>query len=217
MYLYDNQLPMEINNITPDPKLYEYMDHECGGCEKGLQLALLYLRQSFMIHNPTFHELFRRIAARRLSDMEVLAELLHHLHGEDDRYYDESNDDTPVFAFIPPCDQPTHKEIKQHHVNNDLSAALLCDIEEEQAYQTYYEQVLTKTKDEETKKVLTYLSESSAYVLQHLRTTLDILTTHDELKDFGEGDMHNAWDLDTSNYFDKPNPYFFNPNDKLNS
>ena len=90
MYLYDNQLPMEINNITPDPKLYEYMDHECGGCEKGLQLAILYLRQSFMIHNPTFHELFRRIAARRLSDMEVLAELLHHLHGEDDRYYDES-------------------------------------------------------------------------------------------------------------------------------
>lgn len=81
MYLYDNQLPMEINNITPDPKLYEYMDHECGGCEKGLQLAILYLRQSFMIHNPTFHELFRRIAARRLSDMEVLAELLHHLHG----------------------------------------------------------------------------------------------------------------------------------------
>lgn len=28
MYLYDNQLPMEINNITPDPKLYEYMYHE---------------------------------------------------------------------------------------------------------------------------------------------------------------------------------------------
>ena len=33
------------------------------------------------------------------------------------------------------------------------------------------------------------------------------------MKDFGEGDTHNAWDLDTSNYFDKPNPTFVNPSD----
>lgn len=215
MYLYENQLPMKMNDITPNAQLYEYLDHECGGTEEGLQLAMLYLRQSFMIHNETFHDLFRRLAARRLSDMEILAELLHCLHGEDDRYYDESNDDTPVFEFIPPCTTKTNKKPKQHHVNNDLSAALICDLEEEKSYHKHYEQLLNMSKDEGTKKVVQYLLDSSNYVINHLKTTLQILTTHTEQKDFGEGNMHDAWDLDTSNYFDKPNPYFYNPDDKL--
>ena len=35
-----------------------------------------------------------------------------------------------------------------------------------------------------------------------------------ELKEFGKGDTHESWDLDTGNYFDKPNPYFLSPDKK---
>ena len=32
---------------------------------------------------------------------------------------------------------------------------------------------------------------------------------HAHIKDFGEADTMKAWDLSTSNYFDKPNPDFY--------
>ena len=41
---------------------------------------------------------------------------------------------------------------------------------------------------------------------------MTILTTHTETKNFGLDDV-DAFDLDTSNYFDKPNPIFMNAND----
>ena len=57
------------------------------------------------------------------------------------------------------------------------------------------------------------LLDSAKKAMDTLKNLLHILTTHTEMKDFGEGDTHNAWDLDTSNYFDKPNPIFVNPSD----
>ena len=64
------------------------------------------------------------------------------------------------------------------------------------------------------KKVFAHLIDSTMKSIDILKNTLNILTTHTELKEFGEGDTHESWDLDTGNYFDKPNPYFLSPDKK---
>lgn len=218
MFLYDKKTTFHMSQVKPNPILYEAVDNEFHGCLGGLDQAMLYIRQSFMIHNPTFKEIFLKLGAKRINDMEVLAELLHRLHGEDDRYYDESNDDTPVFECIPPCidkdDKTLHQE-KKRHVNNDLTAALLGNIQTEKEQLKVYQKLSAVCEKDDSLEVFTYLKDSLEDSLKILKNTLDILTTHTELKDFGEGDTHDAWDLDTSNYFDKPNPYFINPSEKL--
>lgn len=157
---------------------------------------------------------------QQISDMEVLSCIIHQMHGEDDRYYDESNDDTPVFEFIKPCHtqeehcscQPESEE-EQHHVNNDLTAAVMRDMQYEEEQIHIYEELIRYIQDDGADEAFSYLLNSAKKAMDTLRNLLHILTTHTEMKDFGEGDTHNAWDLDTSNYFDKPNPTFVNPSD----
>lgn len=219
MFIYDTKLPIQVQITRPDPRYYLLLDRQLGGCQEGLRQAMVYTRQAFMIHNPKFQELFLRMAARRMNDMEILAVLLHQMHGEDDRYYDESNDDTPVFELLRPSSvrmeekEEEHQEQQYHHVNDDLTAAVLRDIAYEEENRNRYEQLIQYVEDDGADRVFSYLKESGEKVLETLRNILKILTTHTEMKDFGEGDTHDAWDLDTSNYFDKPNPYFLNPDD----
>ena len=220
MFIYDTKLPFEVRITRPDMKYYLLLDRQLKGCSSGLKQAAVYIRQSFMINNPTFHDIFMRLGARQISDMEVLSCIIHQMHGEDDRYYDESNDDTPVFEFIKPCHtqeehcscQPESEE-EQHHVNNDLTAAVMRDMQYEEEQIHIYEELIRYIQDDGADEAFSYLLDSAKKAMDTLRNLLHILTTHTEMKDFGEGDTHNAWDLDTSNYFDKPNPTFVNPSD----
>ena len=90
MFIYDTKLPFEVRITRPDMKYYLLLDRQLKGCSSGLKQAAVYIRQSFMINNPTFHDIFMRLGARQISDMEVLSCIIHQMHGEDDRYYDES-------------------------------------------------------------------------------------------------------------------------------
>ena len=217
MFLYDTKLPIDIKIERPDPQSYFLLDSTLHGTSAGLKQAMVYVRQAFMVHNQKFQQILMRLGAKQITDMEILAVLIHLEHGQDDRYYDESNDDTPVFAYIMSEEEKEnilkeHEEI--HHVNNDLSAAILRDLEFEYARKELYEELIKKLKDEGAAKVFDYLVESTNKSIDLLKNTLNILTTHTELKEFGEGDTHETWDLDTSNYFDKPNPYFLTPENK---
>ncbi|MGX8851601.1 manganese catalase family protein [Amedibacillus sp. YH-ame10] len=212
MFIYEDKLPVEVHITRPNAQYYLLLDHQLQGCKSGLEQALVYIRQSFMIHNEEFHDVYMQLGAKLLNDMEVLSDVIHQMHGEDDRYYDESNDDTPVFEFILPCGEEEKEKPIEHHVNNDLTASVLRDMEFEDARVHQYEQLVEFIQDEGAQKVFCYLKENAQKSLQTLKNLMTILTTHTETKDFGL-DGHNAFDLDTSNYFDKPNPTFINPND----
>lgn len=215
MFIYQPEHAYNVQITRPDMKYYLLLDRQLQGCHRGLQQATVYIRQSFMIHNPDFSNIFMRLGARCVNDMEVLSALIHQMHGEDDRYYDESNDDTPAFSFIDPCESKNKDddEQQQHHVNNDLTAAIMRDMEYEEEQLHLYVELIQYIQDDGANKAFSYLKESAQKAFDTLRNLLHILTTHTETKDFGLGDSHNAWDLDTSNYFDKPNPVFINPSD----
>lgn len=212
MFQYENKLAFEVHVHRPDFESYLLLDRECNGTKDGLQLAIHYIRQSYMIHNEEFRIRFYRIAVSKLNDMEVYAKLLHQMHSSDDRYYDESNDDTPAFELIPPLkEEITSKEIYDMHINNDLTAAVLLDIDRETKYFHKYENVLKQLKDEGAKEVIQHLLHSSDAVIRELKDILNQLTIPQEHKDFGLGDSPNEWSHSSCNYFDKPNPLFTNP------
>ena len=148
MFIYEDKLPVKVQVTRPDPHYYQLLDEQLEGCKAGLQQAQVFIQQAFMIHNLEFHDIYMRLASKLLSDMEVLENLIHQMHGEDDRYYDESNDDTPVFEFIPLKQQNKENKTKKHHVNNDLTAAVIRDMEFEHSQIQLYTQLLMFIKDE---------------------------------------------------------------------
>ena len=218
MLLYDNKLTSSVMIKRPDPQTYYLLDTMLQGTKLGLNQAMKYFRQAFMIHNETFYETFMRLGAKEISNMEIVAKLLHQEHGEDDRYLDESNDDTPVFEYIMPEEEPQEQRIplSNTHVNNDLTAAIMENMDFEEGRITLYESLIEKCEDSGAKELFCFLKESTQRAYDVLSNMLEILTTHVELKEFGEGNTHETWDLDTSNYFDKPNPYFLTPGSQGN-
>ena len=214
MFQYEHKMEVEVNVHRPDFASYLMLDREYNGTVEGLQQAVHYIRQSFMIHNEEFRIRFYRIAVRKLNDMEVLAKLLHQMHSSDDRYYDESNDDTPAFELIPPLkEEIASKEVYDIHINNDLTAAVMLDIDRETRSFHEYEEILKKLEDEGAKEVIRHLLHSCDTVVRELKDILNQLTTPQEHKDFGLGDSPNTWSHSSCNYFDKPNPLFTNPSE----
>lgn len=214
MFQYINKMEMEVHVHRPDFASYLLLDKECSGTKDGLQMAIHYIRQSYMIHNEQFQTRFYQIAVRKLNDMEMFSKLLHQMHSSDDRYYDESNDDTPAFELIPPLkEESTSKETYNWHINNDLTAAVLLDIDRETKYFHKYEEVMHKLNDDGAKEVIQHLLYSSDWVIRELKDILNKLTIPAESKDFGLGDSPNTWSHSSCNYFDKPNPLFTNPSE----
>lgn len=213
MFYFEEKLPIEVRISRPNFRYYILLDRQLDGCKEGIEQASIYIRQAFMIHNQEFREIYMNLGASLLSDMEVLSSLIHQMHGEDDRYYDESNDDTPVFELIKTSKTVEKKTIAPQHVNNDLCASILHNVKFEEHRIQLYEKLLSYIKDEGASDVFFYLKENAQCALHTLNNLLLILNTNTEVKDFGLGDSHNAFDLDTSNYFDKPNPAFLNESD----
>ncbi|MEG1476002.1 MAG: hypothetical protein RSC10_09685 [Longicatena sp.] len=214
MIQYEEELAIEVEITKPNFAYYLILDKHLKGCKEGTQQAQRYFQEALMIHNQEFYNIFMRLATRLFNEQEVLAKLIHLMHGVDDTFFDETNDDTPAFACI--------KEDKSKHQHSDLEQSIIQDLTAVVMYHIkfaknqyiMYEQLLSVIHDEKAKNVLRYLKISSQEAFEILKNLLEILTTHTEIKEFGEGNSHESWDLDTSNYFDKPNPTFISNHKK---
>lgn len=215
MITYERVLPMNVSITKPDFKSYLLLDREFQGTRLGLTSAMCYIRDSFMIHNDDFSYFFMQMGAKEITHMELLSEVLHQLHGSDDRYYDEDNDDTPTHELIPPLEkQESIKPMEQEHVNNDLTACTLFHLEDEEKQIRYYQELSAKIIDEGVQEVFDYIIKGKHENVKILKDILHTLKEPNEIKDFGLGEgSHNAASPNSGNYFDKPNPDFINPSE----
>lgn len=208
MFLYEEMCLMEaVKEVKPDIHVYEAVKKRLEGCKTGLQSAMHYIRESYMMVDGENRNAFALAAVRKLNDMEVLAELLHRLHGLDDWYFDAMLDTDPVYHEI--NEQPDKKQGGKYRNHDDLSAALLCHMKQEQEICSALEACRSLSRDEAAKACFQHLAESTQATMTMLSRLLDKQSEHAHAKDFGEAPSFQAWDLATSNYFDKPNPEFF--------
>lgn len=215
MITYEKCLPMQVQIERPNFKSYLLLDREFQGTRIGLVSAMCYIRDSFMIHNDDFRYFFMEMATKEITHMELLSELLHQLHGSDDRYYDEDNDDTPTHELIPPLkEKEVVQPMAQEHVNNDMTAATLFHLEEEERQIRYYQELDVKMEDRGAHEVFSYIIQGKQENIKILKGILNTLKEPNEIKDFGLGEgSHNVVSPNSGNYFDKPNPDFINPSE----
>lgn len=209
MYIYEYQ--KDMGKIAQSADFIDYLlfDVRLNGTRHGLENAIKYIHQSFLLNNPHWKEVFAHIGARELSMMERLAQVIHQMHGSDARYLDESNDDTPAHELHDAKQEKVIFDLKplQDHYN-DFTAVLIKDIEDERYLLSIYNELYEKLNDASAKEMVEEMKELRKQNIETLSNILEILTEHDECKDFGLGDSHNAWSYDSGNYFDKLNPKF---------
>lgn len=215
MITYENKLPIDVQIDRPDFKSYLLLDQQFQGTKIGLYSAMSYIRDSFMLNNDDFRFMFMQLGVKEITHMELLAKLLHQMHGSDDRYYDEDNDDTPAHELIPPLKElEAIKPMNQEHVNNDISAAVMYHLEDEERQIALYQELDVKIKDAGASQVFAYIIKGKQESVHVLKGILHTLKEPNEIKDFGLGEgSHNVCSPNSGNYFDKPNPEFLNPSE----
>lgn len=213
MITYEKDLPIAVTVDRPDFKSYLLLDREFQGTRLGLMSAMAYIRDSFMINNDDFRFMYMQMGVKEITHMELMAKLLHLMHGSDDRYYDEDNDDTPAHEMIHPLtEKDPIKPMEQEHVNNDITAATMFHLEDEERQIRLYQELCAKIDDQGAHKVFDYIMEGKRENVKLLKGILHTCTEPNEIKDFGLGyDSENAFSYNSGNYFDKPNPEFINP------
>lgn len=213
MFFYTYEKDMKVHVDKPDFISFLLLDKRMDGTRHGLENGMKYIHQSFLLNNPTWKESLSHLGASELSMMEKFAVLIHQMHGSDARFYDESNDDTPAHELHQGYDQKMHFNLDHKHDNLDFTAVIMQDMEDETYLKSIYEELYEKITDTGTRNFIKEMIETRNKHYEILKNILDILTTHNEIKDFGLGDSHNAWDYDTENYFGKLNPEFIHIDD----
>lgn len=215
MINYEKGMAIPVQVTRPDFKSYLLLDRSFQGTLFGLIDAMSYIRDSYMIHNDDFRYFYVQMGVKALNHMELMSELLHQLHGSDDRYYDEDNDDTPTHELIKPLGESEPvKPSQPEHVNNDITAATLYHLDNEERQIRLYQECMTKIDDAGAQAVFTYIIAGKQENVKILKDILNTLKEPNEIKDFGLGeDSHNAFSPNAGNYFDKPNPEFLNPSE----
>lgn len=215
MLQYERRLPIHVQIERPDFKSYLLLDQQFQGTRIGLVSAMSYIRDSFMIHNDDFRYMFMELGIKEIEHMEIVSLLLHQMHGSDDRYFDEDNDDTPTHELIPPLKEIAQiQPMKQEHINNDITAATMYHLEDEERQIRMYQELDAKIQDQGAHDVFSYIIEGKRESIHILKGILHTLKEPNEIKDFGLGEgSHNAWSANSGNYFDKPNPEFLNPSE----
>lgn len=207
------ELLMDVHIDQPDFQNYLLIDREFQGTKLGLASAMSYIRDSFMINNDDFRFFYYQLGINCVNHMELIAKMLHLLHGSDDRYYDEDNDDTPTHELIEPLKEKKPIQPMAHeHVNNDITAATMFHLEDEERQIKLYQEMDAKIQDQGAHEVFAFIIKEKQEHVRILKGILHTLKEPNEVKDFGiSPDSHNAFSPNSGNYFDKPNPEFINP------
>ncbi len=81
MFEHKKQLLHEVKVEKPNPQYAVLMQEQLGGGNGELKAAMQYISQSFRIKDPEIKDLFLDIGAEELSHMEMVAQTINLLNG----------------------------------------------------------------------------------------------------------------------------------------
>lgn len=209
MYIYEEKEILEyVRKVKPDIRLYDMIKDQLQGCKIGLEDAIVYIRESYMMYGREFHNAFVQAGIRKLNDMEILAQLLHQLRGMDNQYFDVELDINPLYHRIDLKQSKVDRPEKMEN-HNEFIGAIHAHLKKEEEVLKRLEACHEKSKDTYAAQCLDHLIKSTRANVVMLHRMLEKKQEHEHAMDFGEAPTSKAWDQATSNYFDKPNPEFY--------
>lgn len=208
MYLYKGGLPIKIENIKPDPIFFHEL-HSTIGTFQGLSQIVTIMKNTLVIRDRHVCDTFAMIVARELTNVEALGELMQGLLGIDASYVDCIDLNNPVYERI--GGEEEHS-IQEADIKNDVCAMILQQVKFDEELKAKFMNLKKKTKDQVVISILEWLCVGKDINLEQWNALLERVTYPIKHKDFGEGYLsEQANALDSGNYFDRPNPYFINP------
>lgn len=219
MFTYTNKYTREVMMEKPDARDYLLMEEILNGTRDELNWAMRLLFDSWHIQDSKMKQRFRCIAARELSNMEALAEMMQLARGNDANYVDAIDLENPGFEVVQQSSvyaSMQKQETTSDHfdIACDMAAMLMENIDYDRKRKQLYEFLKENVHDERLKGFLDWLIAGKEENMREWDGMLHDMHTPIKHKTFGLGYLsENAWEPDSGNYFDKPNPYFINPDD----
>ncbi len=195
----------EMNlKLHPNPIECDLLDQKLMILDVFEQLSKICLRSALMIQNRQIYELLMKITMMNLNHMELVAAMIHQLRGVDAMYLDCSHDDVLCYETIDDDHIPLVK-LGSNHDDFRIAFSYIKQVQEDLLKRLENASNILKN---ESKAFIKLIYQDQEYCYQKVKKIYDYYETHLDIKDFGEGLTLNQFDLDTSNYFDKPNPYY---------
>lgn len=216
MYSYANKLPIRVEIEKPDSIFFEIL-HSRIGTYRGLSQIAQLMKCTFMIRDQHVKDTFSMIAAREMTNMEILGELMQLLRGIDASFVDCIDLNYPVYEVVQNWSggESVHeKTVEDHGIADDLCAMIMHQQQLDDALMKDYQEIIEKTDDQGVIAVLEWLISGKETNLSQWGQLMHRITYPIKHKDFGEGYLsEQGGELDNGNYFDPPVPYFLNPDD----
>lgn len=214
MFEHKKKLLHPVKVERPNPQYAVLMQEQLGGCNGEVKAAMQYLSQSFRAQDPVFKDLFLDIGTEELSHMEMVAETINLLNGDDVdfRKVDVGEIETMVtFGLNPALVNSSGNPWTADYVTvtGDLAADLLADIASEQRAKVVYEYLYRQIDDTYVKETIMFLLEREEAHNALFCEALNKITEEGSNRNFGMSE-------DSRLYFDlsKPGRYFDDPDPK---
>lgn len=164
MFEHKKPLLHPVKVEKPNPQYAVLMQEQLGGNNGELKAAMQYLSQSFRAKDPVFKDLFLDIGTEELSHMEMVAETINLLNGDDVDYRKVKNGEIETmvtFGLNPALVNSSGNPWTADYVTvtGDLAADLLADIASEQRAKVVYEYLYRQIDDKYVKETIMFLLE----------------------------------------------------------
>ncbi len=162
MFKHEKQLFHPVGVERPNPQYAVLLQEQLGGGNGELKAALQYLAQSFRIQDPQIKDLFLDIAAEELSHMEMVAQTINLLNGQEleSQAVQAGEIQSQVLLGLSPglINASGYSWTGDYvTVTGDLCADLLSNIASEQRAKVVYEYLYRQIEDRKVRETIDFL------------------------------------------------------------
>ncbi len=204
MFKHEKQLLHDVKVDGPNPVYAAMLQEQLGGSNGELKAGLQYIAQSFRVQDQAIKDLFLDIGAEELSHMEMVAQTINLLHGDELNAVNQpaGTIQSHVVGGLAPLltDASGFPWIGVYaNVTGDLPADLLSNIAAEQRAKVVYEYLHRQINDKGVRETIDFLLNREEAHNALFREALNRIQDEGSLQDFGVTD-------DSKLYFDLSSP-----------
>ena len=190
MFKHEKQLFHPVEVERPNPQYAVLLQEQLGGGNGELKAAMQYMSQSFRIKDPEIKDLFLDIAAEELGHLEMIAQTINLLNGNDvDATKVQAGE---VQAHVQNGLNPGLINASGYSwtgdyvtVTGDLCADLLSNIASEQRAKVVYEYLYRQIEDKKVRETIDFLLNREEAHNQMFRDAFNKVQQTGSNRDFG--------------------------------
>ena len=190
MFTHDKKLFRPVKIEKANPQYAALLQEQLGGANGELKAAMQYLSQSFRIKDPKIKDLFLDIAAEELGHMEMVAQTIYLLNGEDleaEKVAAGEIQSPVLFGLNPGLINASGYSWSADYVTvtGDLCADLLSNIASEQRAKVTYEYLYRQIDDRGVRDTIEFLLDREEAHNQMFRDAFNSVQDTGSNRNFG--------------------------------